>query len=99
MIKEFITPQDAVDLLNEMLRLDPAAATALLNARVPCNQDVANHPTIQVRGYGSGNPSVGLLGVLNGMFGTDDGGAGPIGAVYDDEKQQQAYLQRFEVRT
>ena len=90
MIREFISPRDAVNLLNEMVKLDPAAMKLMVEARVECNKTLADHPTVQV---GSKAPAihslcleseqalvytaeyrVGFLGVLNGLFGTQEGG-------------------------
>ena len=38
----------AIDILNEALSLDPQAIKDLVNARVACNEAMADHPTIQV---------------------------------------------------
>lgn len=86
MVKESITIQDALDLLNEIVEKDKACAKALLNARVPCNQAIAEHPTIQVHAYDGNPPTVGLIGFLNGLFGIDDEtGMGALAAsVYPD---------------
>lgn len=86
MLKQSITVQDVLDLLNEIVEKDPACAKALLNARVLCNQTLAEHPTIQVHAYDGNPPTVGLIGILNGLFGIDDEtGMGVIAAsVYPD---------------
>jgi len=79
-----VHPQDAVDLLNEMYALDGAATAALIENRVPCNEALLEHPTIQVGAtnrYGHG--LVGLLGVLNGLFGVHNT-RGCIIAMYDE---------------
>jgi hypothetical protein len=61
----------ACAILNEALQADPEAIKALLNIRVPCNQALAEHPTIQVRGYDARGklcpPSIGVLGLINGI--------------------------------
>lgn len=59
-----------VELLQEAIELDRNAVSALVAARVPCNEALANHPTIQV-GDSAGCFSVGLLGILNGLCGVD----------------------------
>jgi hypothetical protein len=94
MIKPFVTPAEAAQLLNEAWAADPRALEHLLRARVVCNETLANHPTIQVMGHPVDgiNPeipqgakyAVGLLGLINGMFGTDENGVGPIQAMQDD---------------
>jgi hypothetical protein len=75
---------DVIHILNDMVRLDPEAAHQLVETRYLCNNDLADHPTIQVMGN-EGKPVVGFLGVLNGIFGADDRGIGYIRAVFDDD--------------
>ena len=57
--------QRIVDLLNEVNSIDPQAMLAIVSHRVPCNQNLADHPTVQV----SKNHAVGFLGIVNGLFG------------------------------
>jgi hypothetical protein len=77
--------KDAVELLNGAFCDDPAAMGALIEARVPCNKELAHHPSIQVSAEEDGsNCRVGLLGILNGLFGVRDDGRGHIEAVFDD---------------
>lgn len=85
MIKESITIADVLDVLNRMLETDPEATKQLfLFSRVPCNKELAEDPTIQVKSFdaarGKTKYSVGINGVLNGLFGMDEGGFGPISA-------------------
>src|SRR5260370_34533955 len=56
--------------------------------RVPCNVAVADDDTVQVgRIEGTDDEwEVGFLGILNGIFGTDDRGVGFIAAHIDDER-------------
>jgi hypothetical protein len=59
-----------VDLLNEAYEADPAAVHALLCNRVPCNLELAEHPTIVVEEntIAAGHSyTVGMLGVINGI--------------------------------
>lgn len=80
MLKQSVTQKDMVDLLNSLMVLDADAVTALLGARVRCNTDMANHPTVQV--IGPPHPclepgmeyAVGFLGILNGAFGIVEDG-------------------------
>jgi hypothetical protein len=87
-------PNDVINhtlkFLNELVETDPEAMRNLVETRVPCNQALADHPTVQVRSE-EGQCSVGLLGILNGLLGTDTDGWGFICAVYGDDLK----LQRF----
>lgn len=81
-MRQSLTPSRVCELLNEALRLDPDAIDALFRHRVPCNESLAAHPSIQV----TTEPTVGLLGLLNGLFGIQPAtdlhpGFGPISAV------------------
>jgi hypothetical protein len=79
------TPAEAVALLNEAFALDPAALEILLSCRIYCNPALANHPTIQVApSSGERWPTVGPLGLLNGIFGADANGRGYVAARYDE---------------
>ena len=83
-VKKSVTPQEAIDLLNSMLKEDKAATQELFSARAVCNEGLANHPTIQVRKYKKEDiPTVGILGVLNGLFGVNEKGYGAITMVMD----------------
>jgi hypothetical protein len=86
MLKKSITAQDACNLLNDFLKLDPKSAQALTLHHEKCNQKVANHPTIQVAKHGKSTISqVGLLGIINGMFGVRKDGMGPICCEFNDK--------------
>ncbi len=92
MIKPTITPADAVTMLNEMLQLDPAATAIMIGVRQQVNDALAQHPTIQTHGTPEGVFLVGLLGVINGLFGIREDGFGAVMAVYDEH----GALDRFE---
>ena len=86
-MKTKITITDVIEYLNELTRLDPDALTRLVEARVPCNEAIAEHPTAQV-GVVAQRPGYefGVLGLLNGMFGVDEEGWGPIMAVFTADR-------------
>lgn len=84
MINESITIEDALRVLNEAVKADREAMQALIDARVLCNDKLGKHPTIQV-GRMDGCLRVGILGLLNGLFGTAEDGWGAIAAVFDDD--------------
>lgn len=77
-----------IDRLNEIAKHDPEAIAKLIGQRVPCNDELADHPTVQVH-QELGMTRVGMLGILNGIVGAIDKegdlkGYGYIAAVYDD---------------
>jgi len=81
MIRESVSLTDVFSFLNELVAMDPKAVELLIEHRVPCNEALANHPTVQVRG----NSTVGFLGALNGLFGAYGDGWGSIAAVFEDD--------------
>jgi hypothetical protein len=78
---------DLIAFLNELPEIEGDAVADLVVARVPCNQGLADHPTVQVGASACGH-EVGFLGILNGYCGTIDAGAhvgyGPITAQMED---------------
>lgn len=82
MIKETVSINDVIELLNDATKRDPDAIARLVNFRTLCNELLSDHPTIQVSSDG-GKFSVGLLGIINGIFGIDDKGWGVIAAVFN----------------
>lgn len=82
----------ALDYLNSLVEADPDAITALCETRVSCTEELADHPVCQIASTEDGRPSVGMLGVLNGLFGAipsgDKAGWGFITAAYDDETEK-----------
>lgn len=84
-IHNHVTIDYTIQFLNKLLELDRDAVEALINARVPTNKEMADHPTVQVN-LSSGTYLVGMLGILNGLFGIDNTGFGPIVGVFDDGK-------------
>ena len=79
-----------VAYLNELVSIDREAVERLVETRVQCNVAMAGHPTVQVMEDEEGNPVVGVLGVINGLVGTQPDGAnkpgwGYIAASFDDK--------------
>lgn len=87
MINNNIRLDDVIQLLNDLIKIDPKAIEDLIEQRVECSEELADHPTFQVNIYDGEHPKIGLLGVLNGLFGTNEEGWGPIAAVFNDEKK------------
>lgn len=83
-------PETMVEFLNSLLEFDNAALCELIEVRVTCNQKMCDHPSVQVQNVENGAPyaTVGLLGILNGFFGTYDEspckGYGPIAVSMSD---------------
>lgn len=77
-------------LLNEALQVDRMAVDNLITMHTVCNEDLAHHPTIQVRQTFGKRFTVGPLGFLNGL----SDGKHYIIAQYDDVTGQ---LVGFEV--
>jgi len=90
MFKKSVTPEDVVELLNEIVKIDPTLARSLLFTRIPCTKELCDHPTIQVARFGV----VGTLGILNGIFGINENGWGCILADIDDST---GYINKFYV--
>lgn len=76
----------AVAILNRALDADPVAVSCLVNNRIPCNDLLANDPSVQV-GHTDDDPlkgfEVGMLGIINGIFGTRPDRVGWIAAICD----------------
>lgn len=72
-----------IEYLNKLLELDRPAIAALLANRVPCNEALANHPSVQVNAQ-HGGYNVGMFGILNGLFGTFSDGWGKMMYIFDE---------------
>ena len=79
MIRENITLDEVIASLNEIYAADPEAMKLLIESRVPCNSELVDHPTVQCISFNNIH-KVGILGVLNGIFGADERGIGAIAA-------------------
>jgi len=95
MFKDSITPQEVCDLLNELIELDPTAIGALMINCVPCNEGIADHPTVQVYERHQGF-TLGVLGLINGPFGIDSKGWGQIAYSLDAETWEMQFFVREE---
>ncbi len=74
-----------IDYLNGLVELDQEAMQELIDHRVDCNKQLADHPTCRVKAEPDCDYGVGMLGVLNGLFGIDPDSWGPIAAVFEDD--------------
>jgi hypothetical protein len=82
-MKVFVDVDDVITLLNELTEIDPEAVTRLIQTRVACNKKIADHLSVQVLVDDLGAYWVGFLGFVNGLFGVDKDGFGPIAALYE----------------
>lgn len=84
MIRETITIDDALRVLNRAFEADREAITNLRSSKIVCNKALAHDPEIQC--CEDGYYWVGFLGIINGLFGVDqETGFGAIAAEYDTE--------------
>jgi hypothetical protein len=82
-IKKEITINELVDFLNSLLMIDEVCLNSLFSMRISCNEDLAKHPTVQVARIDNLFPIVGIIGILNGLFG-EVNGCGAIAAETKD---------------
>ena len=99
--RDEVTVEQVVELLNQALEADDVALTDLIQTRVACNEKLAKHSSIQVGlapGCDQGDKKlfyeVGILGLLNGLFGIDEKQWGAIAA----EMDKAGHIHRFVVR-
>lgn len=79
-----ISAEDAIRVLNEALECDGESVRLLIENRVPCNEKMVEHPSIQCgKADNEKGGEVGMLGIINGIFGTQSNGWGYICAHYD----------------
>ena len=97
-IRNEVTIDQVLEVLNEAVKADRHAMHALVNMHVRCNRNLLEHPTIECGKTTGGLAYVGLLGILNGLFGVYDSGElagrGPICAVVDGADGKLVRLDR-----
>ena len=84
---ESITINQILEVLNEMVGIDPEFTKKLMTTRFPCNHEMRDHKSIQVHCYDKASvekPEAGFLGVLNGLIGIDRNHFGAVSAIYND---------------
>ena len=86
------------ETLNRVRAADPAVMNDLFHVRRECNQSVGDDPFVMVRGYsdGSRRPTLGFLGLLNGML-LEAGSPDLITVVQEDDPRNDNVL-GFEAR-
>lgn len=89
-LREFVSVNDVIFFMNSLIEIDQKAITALVNSRVLCDEELANHYSVQVGwpDHSKKEYLVGILGIFNGIFGKDaETGHGPISVMIDDDTQ------------
>lgn len=85
------SPEAFIAYLNELFELDPFWVERLIEYRPACNGEIARHPSVQVK-VARGKYHAGLLGLINGFYGTLEGGttegAGPVAMEIDDRTHE-----------
>ena len=86
--EEFVSVNEVIQFLNEVLQIDSDAINKLLTIRVPCNEKLDNHESVQTfcvpfKGKEKDDKPrpisvVGILGIINGMFGINSDKFGSI---------------------
>ena len=64
-----------IEILNEAFEADPVAMNELFNIKVPVNDELLNHRTIQCSAQ---RKDFGVMGLINGIIGADDNRVGHI---------------------
>lgn len=82
MIRSSVTVDRVLEVLNRAVEADPEAMHSLIEHRVYCNDRLAVDPDIQVAVQPDHKQTVGLLGLLNGLFGNQSGW-GAIAATFE----------------
>lgn len=85
-----VSAEHAVNVLNEAHKLDPVAIEKIVDSPAFCNKELTEHSTIQCGSMKQIYPNekevftIGLTGLLNGIFGVDENGQGPIARKYTE---------------
>jgi len=90
---EKINLDEVVGFLNSLIRLDAKAMKGLVESRVPCNEHLSAHETVQVLRTENGTLEVGVLGLLNGLIGIHDSGWGYLSVELDEYGNLLRFLQ------
>ena len=88
-----VTIADVVDMLNDALERDQFAVSSLISIKVTCSKSLADHESIQAWDC-DGNYHVGMLGFLNGLFGTDEDGWGGIAVTIGEDGLVEEFIVR-----
>ena len=100
-VSEGVDLDSVIVFLNQLIQIDSQAVGNLVENRVLCNEKMADHPTVQVGVVKTDTGErfeVGILGVINGLFGIDEDGHGGITAIVDDTDGLIKFVRTTEVK-
>lgn len=95
MIRHSITLPEIVDFFNEIYVADPKAVRALLLAAFACNRKLAAHPRMVIT-HVNRKPAIGMMAILNSLFGVDEEGIGPLSVVENGRTLRFSHTRIFE---
>ncbi len=78
---------NVLDYLNSLILADEKAMDEIFHFHVPCNDSLTDHPTAQV-----GEDGIGVIGIINGMFGTNSDGTGKIAACFSESDKLMCFV-------
>lgn len=84
-----------VETLNRLFEMDKQAIQQLFGMRVQVNEQLANHPTVQVT-QKDDTCYLRVLGLINGLIGVDENNCGLVAAIYDTETNELLGFSRFQ---
>jgi hypothetical protein len=73
-----VSPKDVVELLTELVKLDPGCIRSLFQRRYNCSREIADHPRVVVQADLLDKPKLGPLGLINGLFCESADDRGPV---------------------
>lgn len=85
-VKDSVSIIETVNYLNDLLEIDPDAINALFSIRFACTKALADHKAVQVGVLSKDYFIVGMIGILNGLFGIDEHRWGHIAVDTEDGK-------------
>ncbi|MFJ7954629.1 hypothetical protein ACIQZG_24335 [Lysinibacillus sp. NPDC096418] len=90
-----VSIDDVIKVLNDALNHDRVVIQNVIESRVPCSDSFIEHPSIQVGHNHEGHVEIGIIGIINSLFGTDDNGYGPGGTEYDGGGQLCSFVKMW----
>jgi len=91
MFRDKISIDETIEYLDSLFVADPRAMRAMLRTLTVCNNALAEHPTAQAWTWGE-DASIGLMGIINGMFGVDGDGRGAIAYCLDEAGELVGFM-------